>query len=153
MCAQCAQDIDNRNAGRNAVVDDCFNCSLTNSISANALCASGLIWVATGSLIENNYITANGDHEEHLMWADGITCLRCDEAVVRGNTFVGNTDIDFIMGSGIGASVVANVFSHASGDSAAFSCLMCDNFNGWCKHIYERHCCYIVCNTIHIAYT
>jgi hypothetical protein len=78
-------------------MESCTNCILTNSIIANALCASGFVWVSQGGYIGSNLIVNNGDHNSHLMWADGITCLGCDGVDIAGNIFIGNSDIDFIM--------------------------------------------------------
>lgn len=129
---ECSNDIGNRNAGRNAIIESCSTCSITNSITTNALCASGFIIVANNLVINNNLIDNNGDHVNHLMWADGITCLQCDNAIVTNNLFNDNTDIDFIMGSGINSHVFNNIYTHntLNDNKAAFAPIMCDNFNG-----------------------
>lgn len=99
----------------------------------SALCASGFIWVCQGGgcTIQNNHIWQNGDHVQQNMWADGITCLGCDDTVISSNYFAENSDIDLILGSGIGASLHDNIFSHASASNRpAFGAFMLDNFAG-----------------------
>jgi hypothetical protein len=84
-----------------------------------------------GITILSNQILNNGDHFSQNMWADGITCLLCDHAVVKNNLFAENSDIDFIMGSGVGSIVANNTFSHFSATNRpTFGALMCDNFMG-----------------------
>jgi hypothetical protein len=128
---ECAGNIDNRNAGRSAVADGCSNCSLTNSVVANALCASGFIWVGDSCTITGNKVVNNGDHFTSQMWADGITCLGCDRTEISNNYFAENTDIDLILGSGVEAHVHDNSFAHSSATNRpAFGALMLDNFVG-----------------------
>lgn len=98
---------------------------------ANALCASGFIWVGNSCTIHGNTIVNNGDHFSSLMWADGITCLGCDDTEISSNEFAGNSDIDLILGSGTGCSIHGNTFTHDTANNRpAFGALMLDNFMG-----------------------
>ena len=150
---ECSEGFNNKNSGRNAVIDFGFNISLTNSIIANALCASGFVWISDGSLIADNEFIGNGDHFTFNMWSDGLTCLKCDNAIIRGNTFSDNTDVDLILGSGVNSLVSLNEFYHrATTDRPAFAALMLDNFAGKHSIVLVYQCtshlylpCYITC--------
>ncbi len=126
---ECKNNVDNRNSGRNGVSDSCSGCSITNSIIANALCASGFIWIGDSCTFTNNQIINNGDHFTQNMWADGITCLGCDRTEISGNYFAENSDIDLILGSGHSSYVHDNTFVHdARNNRPSFGALMLDNF-------------------------
>jgi len=146
--ADCAGDVNNRDGGRNLFFNNCENCKFTNSISANALCASGFVWTGAKGVISNNTVVDNGDHLTQMMWADGLTCLICDGATISGNTFIGNTDIDLIVGSGTGALIHNNFFYHEVNDlnRSVFSALMFDNFNGGTSGNFDG--CKVTSNTI-----
>jgi hypothetical protein len=145
---ECANQTNNRDGGRNIFFNNCDDCLFTNSISANALCASGFVWVGANGILQNNQITNNGDHIAQMMWADGITCLSCDGASITGNAFSGNTDIDLILGSGVGSIVSNNSFSHDGIDLSrgVFGALMFDNFNGGTTGNFDS--CIVSDNTV-----
>ena len=62
------------------------------------------------------------------MWADGLTMLRSNRAVVDHCLFVDNTDVDLIVGGAVDGVVTSNTVRHTA--QASFAGLMLDNFNG-----------------------
>lgn len=126
---ECSENVNNRNAGRNVFMDECIDCIVANSVIANAVCASGFVLIGSHITIENTIFLNNGEHDEHYMWADGLTCLNCDYSTFTGNIFQGNSDIDLILGSGISSKISSNRFIHDS-SRPVFGALMLDNFNG-----------------------
>src|SRR5262249_34387432 len=52
-------------------------------------------------------------------WADGLTEWNCDGGYIHENTAIDNTDVNLIVGGGVGrvleGSVIANVAKHAFG--------------------------------------
>lgn len=126
---ECSNDVNNRDAGRNMFFNNCVNCKVGNSVVANSLCASSLVYIGAYATVYNTIFEYNGDNFSKLMWSDGLTCLSCDYGSFTGNIFIGNSDIDLIFGSGKGNMVVNNRFIHDS-NRPIFGALMLDNFNG-----------------------
>ena len=118
----------NNGAGFNAHSDNCNGCSFTRGMSARALCGSGWEWTGDNAVIERGVFFQNGDHNTKMMWADGLTLLSSNGAVVRGNRFVDNSDIDFISGGATNGVFDSNRVLHVL--QASFGGLMLDNFNG-----------------------
>ena len=114
--------------GYNAQFLGCANCSLSNSASINGLCGTGFEWTGDDAQIRNNRFQANGNHFDSKLWADGLTLLKSDRAIVTNNTFAENSDVSFIFGGGINASITGNIITQAV--MTAFAGLMMDNFNG-----------------------
>lgn len=114
--------------GFNATAQECQGCSFHHSASINALCGSGFEWLGDDASVIGSTFRDNGDNGRHMMWADGLTLLRSDRAVVRNNAFVDNSDIGFISGGARGGVFVDNVVHQAR--QLAFGGLMLDNFNG-----------------------
>lgn len=125
--ALCASGTNNRH-GFNATSSDCSGCSFLNSASINAVCASGFEWIGDDATFRNSTFKDNGENAATNMWSDGLTLLRSDRAVVEGNRFVDNSDIDLICGGTRGGSITNNVISHTR--QVSFAGLMLDNFNG-----------------------
>jgi len=123
-------------AGCNVYGLSCVSCSFIDSASTNALCGTGLGWVGRDCTIRNNLIFGNGDHFTRNMWSDGVTLLDGDGCVVTGNTFVDNSDINLILGSGSKATVKGNVVQMKAGK--CFGGIMLDNFNGGTKGNYSQ---------------
>lgn len=115
-------------AGHNAVFSGCDGCSFVSSVTMFALCGTGLGWTGRGSRVVDSVVRHNGDHFTHNMWSDGITLNQASPAVVQGNTFIDNSDINLIFGSGSGSDVSGNVVIELQ--NAAFGGVMFDNFNG-----------------------
>jgi hypothetical protein len=113
--------------GFNLQSNDCQACTMRGSASLRALCGSGFVWVGDDATITDNLFAYNGDQFNHMMWADGLTLLRSQRAVVTGNRFVDNSDVDLIFGGGREATVAGNTVVHMSHPS--FAGLMLDNFN------------------------
>jgi hypothetical protein len=118
----------NNGAGFNAHSDNCQGCSFTRGVSARALCGSGWEWVGEQATITNNVFIQNGDHNTKNMWSDGLTLLGSNGAIVKGNYFIDNSDIDFICGGATNAMFESNRVTHAQ--QATFGGIMLDNFNG-----------------------
>lgn len=115
-------------AGFNATAQECVDCAFLHSASINALCGSGLEWRGAGASIIGSTFKDNGDNSRHMMWADGLTLLQSDGAVVRNNEFIDNSDIGFISGGARHGHFVHNVVKQSR--QLAFGGLMLDNFNG-----------------------
>ncbi len=115
-------------AGFNAHSDNCVSCSFKRGMSARALCGTGWEWSGDGATIEDNVFYGNGDHNTKMMWSDGLTLLGSNNATVRGNQFVDNSDIDFICGGAQNAIFENNSVLHVL--QSSFGGLMLDNFNG-----------------------
>jgi hypothetical protein len=113
--------------GYNARATNCTNCKFTNSISRGTLCGSSFEWVGNSATITNNAFNSNGDHNNFRMWADGLTLLHSDGAVVTGNDFNDNSDVDLVCGGATSATITGNHISQSV--QAAFAGLMLDNFN------------------------
>lgn len=115
-------------AGFNATAQECIDCAFLHSASINALCGSALEWRGAGASIIGSTFKDNGDNSRHMMWADGLTLLQSDGAVVRNNEFIDNSDIGFISGGARYGHFVHNVVKQSR--QLAFGGLMLDNFNG-----------------------
>ncbi|MBL8918254.1 MAG: hypothetical protein JNJ54_05300 [Myxococcaceae bacterium] len=115
-------------AGFNATAQECVDCGFLHSASINALCGSALEWRGAGASIIGSTFRDNGDNSRHMMWADGLTLLQSDGAVVRNNEFIDNSDIGFISGGARYGHFVHNVVKQSR--QLAFGGLMLDNFNG-----------------------
>ena len=61
------------------------------------------------------------------MWSDGLTLLRSNDAVVTGNHFEDNSDVDLIFGGGTNAVVSDNNVVHQG--HPTYAGIMLDNFN------------------------
>jgi len=78
---------------------------------------------------EDNYIGPNGDHRPGGVWSDGITIHDAGDAIVRGNTFVDNTDVQLIFGGCQRCTIEGNNFRHrGSFAGASFAELMLQAF-------------------------
>ncbi len=114
--------------GFNAATGGCIGCSFTNSVSARALCGTGWEWRGDQATITNCVFRENGAHGVANMWSDGLTISQSDSAVITGNRFVDNSDVDLITGGGTNSVISNNTIAHVT--QAAFAGLMLDNFNG-----------------------
>jgi hypothetical protein len=119
----------NNRVGFNATAQTCVDCAFFASASINALCGSGFEWLGDGASIMGSTFRDNGENGRHMMWADGLTLLQSDGAVVRNNEFIDNSDIGFISGGARGGVFIDNVVHQAR--QLAFGGLMLDNFNGY----------------------
>lgn len=115
--------------GFNATAQTCVDCGFVSSASINALCGSGFEWLGDGATVIGSTFRDNGENGRHMMWADGLTLLQSDGAVVRNNEFIDNSDIGFIAGGARGGVFIDNVVHQAR--QLAFGGLMLDNFNGY----------------------
>lgn len=107
---QLAPPIENTGIGHNLMVFDCSDCTFTNNVLKNGLSATafgyGYVYPAQGypavhnhdTLISNNLIAYNGVHNRSLSWSDGFTFNDGDHFTITYNTFIDNTDGQFIMG-------------------------------------------------------
>lgn len=62
--------------------------------------------------IEDNRIGPNGDHRPGEIWADGVTIHDSTGAIVRGNHFIDNTDVQLILGGCRDCRIHGNAFAH-----------------------------------------
>jgi hypothetical protein len=120
-CAS-GQNGDGINVGAN-----CASCSIVGSVSARAVCGSGMEWDGDGIQVQNSVFWGNGDHGTQNMWSDGLTIHKSDGGVVNGCRFVDNSDVDLISGGGVNAQYTANAVSQLS--QTSFAGIMLDNFD------------------------
>ena len=87
---------------------------MRKSVLRDATCYTALEITssAQGPVIENNQIGPNGDHRPGEIWADGVTIHDSANAIVRGNDFVDNTDVQLILGGCRDCRVESNRFRH-----------------------------------------
>lgn len=118
----------NNGWGFNAKASNCKDCSFNYSASINALCGTGFEWRGDDANIHHSIFSGNGDHFDTRVWADGLTLLQSNNAVVTDNQFIDNSDIGFIVGGGRNAKIKNNVIKQRA--MRAFAGVMLDNFNG-----------------------
>ncbi len=105
----------------------CDNCMLTNSVTKNALCGTGveLNGVRTNVQVLNNTISHNGIHNMEGLWADGLTVHDAIDSIFSENHAVDNTDIDIIFGGCQNCLIQNNSIWHSeSFENSAFAALM-----------------------------
>lgn len=95
--------------------------SLRKSVLRSFACytAVEVISAAYGPRIENNVIGPNGDHRPGGIWADGVTIHDTADAVVAGNLFIDNTDVQLILGGCRSCRIQNNRFRHSGSFSGA----------------------------------
>lgn len=87
---------------------------VTNIVSKETMCGSGLQTMTTPHLlIKNNSIVSNGQHTGSL-WSDGITVLNGENVTVEDNEIRDNSDVDLILFSCKNCSVRNNSITHSS---------------------------------------
>lgn len=64
--------------------------------------------------LSNNIIVGNGNHENNMMWADGLTIHDAAEAIIENNIFRDNTDVQLILGGCRRCSIKNNKFYHSA---------------------------------------
>jgi hypothetical protein len=105
----------------------CDDCTLTNSVTMNALCGTGCEVSGTGSgvVLWRNTVAHNGVHNAQGMWADGVTVHDYASTTVADNEFIDNTDIDLIFGGCQSCIIQDNFIWHTTAFSGgAFAALM-----------------------------
>lgn len=101
--------------------------TLTKSVLRGFACYTSLEITkgAERPTIRNDVIGPNGDHGPDTAWSDGVTISDSDHALVGGNLFVGNTDVQLIFGGCRDCRVEENQFRHSGAfSSASFAELM-----------------------------
>lgn len=128
---ECASTQPNTNQfGMNIRLPFCEDCKVTNSVSKNALCGTGLEAKGPAALtITNNSFVDNGTHNVDRLWADGLTVLESVGATVKDNYAKNNTDIDIIVGKCLECEVENNTIVHDGGfDKSSFAAMMMASF-------------------------
>ena len=113
--------------GFNAGVFDCEGCRLSDLVSRNAVCGTGMVWTGGNATIEHSAFLSNGDAAARSMWSDGLTLLSAPRSTIRDNTFEDNSDVGLIIGYGVDSHVEHNAIRQRT--QPAFAGLMLDNFN------------------------
>jgi hypothetical protein len=106
------------------------NSSVTNSVTRNAVCGSGMHFIGDGATFTNNQFYANGADANSgvsLRWADGLTLLTCNSCTLTGNAFIDNTDVGLVFGGGTNTSITGSVFEQPT--KRAFAAFSFANFN------------------------
>lgn len=124
---KCTAESDNR-YGFNSTVYHCATCTITRSASINALCGSGLVWQGDDAKIENNFFANNGDGNDPMAWADGLSISKSARISVRSNRFVDNSDVALISFGATNSSITGNQIVQDS--KYAFAGLMLDGGEG-----------------------
>ena len=122
----CASGSDNR-YGYNLSVIGCTDCWFLYGVSQNTLCGTSLEWIGANAFIYGSVFRNNGQNAVRNMWADGLTLLNSDGALVMDNLFVDNSDIAFVAGGTRAGLFYNNTIRQAT--QVAFGGLMLDNFN------------------------
>jgi parallel beta-helix repeat protein len=126
--ASCQDPAAGNRAGTNIFVAGCTNCSFTKSVTKEALCGTGLSWRGDGARITNSVVRNNGNGVVRHLWADGLTLLQSNNAVVTNNLFANNSDVSFIMGGSTNSTVTGNTLMQT--DRRVFAAFMLSNFRG-----------------------
>ena len=100
------------------------NIKIRKSVIQNTFCGSHAIIVAAKNLEITDSIFENaGTHSGP--WADGVTVLSAEDAVVARNQFRNNTDIDLIFGGCPNCTIELNRVTHSGGfASSSFGSIM-----------------------------
>ncbi|HEY3356468.1 MAG TPA: hypothetical protein VGQ83_24670 [Polyangia bacterium] len=114
--------------GFNAQFSGCTSCGFLSSASINAVCGTGLEWSGDYARVNASLFRGNGQATANMLWADGLTLLSSNYAVVTNNKFWDNSDVGFIMGGMVGGVAQYNEIRQSS--QHAFGGMMLDNFNG-----------------------
>lgn len=107
------------------------NVAITNSVVRDVACYSAVVVDAgaDGFRFEGNALLSNGTHDKRGMWADGLTLIDGVNAVVRGNLFRDNTDVQLVSGGCLRCTVTDNRLEETSAPGAgAFAGLL---VHGW----------------------
>jgi len=109
-----------------------YNASVVSSsvlvrrvVSKNALCGTGLFVQGDDLQILENTILNNGVHNERGLWADGMTVADASNSKFIQNTFINNTDVDFIFGGCQNCLIQKNRIQHTDGFvNSSFAAMM-----------------------------
>lgn len=126
ICAQVLNDF-----GFNLTIFN-NNFTLYSSVTRDAVCATGLAMnLGNNIFIVNNTAAYNGVHHLPGLWADGITIIYSDSALVARNRLLDNTDVDLIFGGCENCLIEGNVIEHSDNyESSAFAAMMLYAFPG-----------------------
>ncbi len=105
----------------------CNNCTLTNSVTKNALCGTGCEVSGARSNVRvwRNTIAYNGVHNLEGLWADGLTVHDAADSTFTENEAGDNTDIDIIFGGCQNCVIQNNTIWHTTAfEGASFAALM-----------------------------
>jgi hypothetical protein len=105
----------------------CNNCTLTNSLSINALCGTGVqeFGGVMNMNVSRNLIAYNGMHPDYSYdvnnppgvlphpVSDGLTVMKCGNCSITDNEFYDNTDIDLIFGACDNCIIQNNTIGHS----------------------------------------
>jgi parallel beta-helix repeat protein len=105
----------------------CNNCTLTNSVTKNALCGTGceVSGVRSNVRVWRNTIAYNGVHNLQGLWADGLTVHDAADSTFTENEAVDNTDVDIIFGGCQNCVIQNNTIWHTDAfEGSSFAALM-----------------------------
>lgn len=103
--------------------------SVHGVVAKNAVCGTGFHAMGNGLRINKNLIAYNGVHDQNNLWADGMTVTETTGSQFVGNTFIDNTDVDFIFGGGKNTLITQNTVLHS--DSFAGSSFAAIMLHSW----------------------
>jgi hypothetical protein len=117
--------------GYNALMGG-HNITITNSVSKNALCGTGLDMGWGNSFVfRNNTVAYNGAHDQPNMWSDGLTVGEGAWATIANNEIIDNTDVDLIFGACQGCVVQSNSITHDNSFSgSSFAAMILHDWPG-----------------------
>ncbi len=105
----------------------CSDCTLTNSVTTNALCGTGceVSGAGSGVIVWRNTIAYNGVHNAQGMWSDGVTVHDYADSTFADNELIDNTDVDLIFGGCQSCMIQDNVIWHTPAfEGGSFAALM-----------------------------
>lgn len=101
--------------------------TLTRSAIRDVACYTALevTDLADRPTLTGNVIGPNGNHDPDDVWSDGMTIHQTTHAVVTGNRFIDNTDVQLVFGGCRDCRITGNRFRHSGARTgAAFAELM-----------------------------
>jgi hypothetical protein len=105
----------------------CNNCTLTNSVTKNALCGTGceVSGVRSNVRVWRNTIARNGVHNLQGLWSDGLTVHDAANSTFAENEAGDNTDVDIIFGGCQNCVIQNNTIWHTDAfEGSSFAALM-----------------------------
>lgn len=111
----------------------CNGCTLSNSVTRDALCGTGCEVAGAGSgvTVTRNTIANNGVHDAEGMWADGLTVHEYADSTFTHNQIFDNTDVDLIFGACVNCMIQDNTIWHADAFSqSSFAAMMIHTWPG-----------------------
>jgi len=113
----------------------------------NTLCGTSIGWAGDDATLADSFVRDSGSHNDHNMWADGVTILQSDRMHVTNNHVMNGSDVSLILFGGRdgvtgnlieqpgqGAFAGLMLFHEQSGTGGDFSNTLLQNNTLECHH-------------------